>query len=474
MTRGFGFGLALLAATTLGGITMAQTDTLERKIWTLLDDGKAPYVSLSEPDFRSLGAGFDLPDGGRAVTALAQAAPGGAFDPREVAKIPAAQLGYKADWVVERYRRYNLDWDIGALRLTSNNPDAKNYPWFIVMNGGAANLYEFFVDLKNRPGWTQYLAQKLNVMIISIPGNFKYGGWEAAIADVKRQPAYLLDRELPMEESEIRNAIYTNSLILQGVKALVMKHTTGDILLIGHSTSGEISMLAYEDKDMGPRLKGRYLGWGSGGPARIELLRTIRGKDIPERGGASPPTSQTPLTVLERRNPASYARGYSGFLNPLYESGMSHLQIAEAWLKAEGRRRPNFKQQLQNLEHGTDLGLKAWVETELEATLKKSGNPWNIPVEDVEKDLYVTNFTRLDGFKRMVWTTAHFDRNHWNPEEPMKSIEVFVANEYRAKNPGAEVRVINWDPPMTHYGHLELPRQLANAHYSVVRWLVRP
>ena len=474
MTRGFGFGLALLAATTLGGITMAQKDTLERKIWTLLDDGKAPYVSLSEPDFRSLGAGFDLPDGGRAVTALAQAAPGGAFDPREVAKIPAAQLGYKADWVVERYRRYNLDWDIGALRLTSNNPDAKNYPWFIVMNGGAANLYEFFVDLKNRPGWTQYLAQKLNVMIISIPGNFKYGGWEAAIADVKRQPAYLLDRELPMEESEVRNAVYTNSLILQGVKALVMKHTTGDILLIGHSTSGEISMLAYEDKDMGPRLKGRYLGWGSGGPARIELLRTIRGKDIPERGGASPPTSQTPLTVLERRNPASYARGYSGFLNPLYESGMSHLQIAESWLKAEGRRRPNFKQQLQNLEHGTDLGLKAWVETELEATLKKSGNPWNIPVEDVEKDLYVTNFTRLDGFKRMVWTTAHFDRNHWNPEEPMKSIEVFVANEYRAKNPGAEVRVINWDPPMTHYGHLELPRQLANAHYSVVRWLVRP
>lgn len=477
MIRGFGLGLGLVLLAALiapSGFTMAQTDTLERKIWTLLDDGKAPYVSLAEPDFRSLGAGFDLPDGGRSVTALAQAAPDGAFDPRDLAKIPAAQLGYKADWVVERYRRYNLDWDIGALRLTSNNPEAKNYPWFIVMNGGAANWYEFFVDLKNRPGWTQFLAQKLNVMIVTIPGNFKYGGWDAPIADVKRQPAYLLDRELPLEESEARNAVYTNALILQGVKALVTKHTTGDILLIGHSTSGEISMLAYEDKDMGPRLKGRYLGWGSGGPARLELLRTIRGKDIPERGGASPPTSNTPLTVLERRNPPSYARGYSGFLNPLYESGMSHLQIAEAWLKAEGRRRPNFKQQLQNIEHGTDIGLKAWVENDLEATLKKSGNPWNIPAEEVEKDLYVTNFTRLDGFKRMVWTTAHFDRNHWNPEEPMKSIEVFVANEYRAKNPQAEVRLINWDPPMTHYGHLELPRQLAAAHYSVVRWLVRP
>jgi hypothetical protein len=27
---------------------------------------------------------------------------------------------------------------------------------------------------------------------------------------------------------------------------------------------------------------------------------------------------------------------------------------------------------------------------------------------------------------------------------------------------------------MTHYGHLELPKQLAAAHFSVVRWLVRP
>ena len=59
------------------------------------------------------------------------------------------------------------------------------------------------------------------------------------------------------------------------------------------------------------------------------------------------------------------------------------------------------------------------------------------------------------------------------PEDPMKSLEVSIANEYRAKNPNAKVRLIIWDPPMTHYGHLELPRQLASAHYSVVRWLVR-
>ena len=66
-----------------------------------------------------------------------------------------------------------------------------------------------------------------------------------------------------------------------------MKHTTGDILMIGHSTSGEIAMLAYEDKELGPRLKGRFLGWGTGGPARLELLRTVKGKNISVRGGST-------------------------------------------------------------------------------------------------------------------------------------------------------------------------------------------
>jgi hypothetical protein len=101
---------------------MAQTP--EQKIWTLLDDSKAAYVSLGEAEFRALGAGFDLPDGGRAITALAKQAPGGAFDPRDVAKLSPQQLGYKASWVVERFRRYNLDWDITGLRLESLDSDS--------------------------------------------------------------------------------------------------------------------------------------------------------------------------------------------------------------------------------------------------------------------------------------------------------------------------------------------------------------
>src|SRR5881396_251351 len=416
---------------------------IEEKIWKLLEDHKSVFVTLPEADFRALGEGFDLPDGGKTVTDLATAAPGGAFDPRDLAKIPAEKLGYKAEWVVERYKRYNMDWDITGLKLTSLNPDANKYPWF-------------------------------NVMIVTIPGNFKYGGWEEPIQSLKRQPQYLLDRDLPIGESEVRNTLLNNRVVMQGLKNLVLKNTQGDILLIGHSTSGELTMLSYEDPELSARLKGRYLGWGSGGPARLALTRAIKSPAISAGGtGDEGGGQKRPLEMLTRRNTAAYSRGYSWFLNPLYEPGMSIANIADAWLNAEARRRPQFKQQIQDLEHGAAVDQKGWIELQILGLLKKTGNPWGVNFEDVDKDLYATHYTRMDGYKRMVWTVGHFDRNHWLPEHPMHALEVYVANEYRAVNPDAQIRLIVWDPPMTHYGHLELPKQLAAADYSVVRWLVK-
>ncbi len=310
-------------------------------------------------------------------------------------------------------------------------------------------------------------------MIVTIPGNFKYGGWEQPVEDIRRQPAYLLDRELPMEEYELRNMLFTNSLILQGLKALIMNHTQGNILIVGHSTSGELAMLANDDPELRERLEGRFLGWGSGGPARLHPIRQARNAQVEASSGPVVSNEPKPLYILERRTPEGYSRGYSGFLNPLYEAGMSHYQIAERWLEAEGRRRANFKQQIQDLEHRGDIDQKGRVEVEIESLLNKAGNPWGVNLEDVSKDLFSTHYTRMDGYTQMVWTVAHYDRNHWVPEDPMKSWEVFIANEYRAKNPDAQIRLMVWDPLMTHYGHLELPRQLAAATYSVVRWFFK-
>ncbi len=70
------------------------------------------------------------------------------------------------------------------------------------------------MDLKNRPGWAPFLAQKINVMIVSIPGNFKYGGWPMPIMDESRQPQYLLDKDLPRAESNLRNALVNNQVVM--------------------------------------------------------------------------------------------------------------------------------------------------------------------------------------------------------------------------------------------------------------------
>lgn len=447
---------------------------IEKKIWALLDEPDKQFVSLSTPDFMSLGTGFDIPDGGKSIHDIATAAPGGAFDPRALEKVSPEALGYAAEWVVERYTHYNMEWDITGLKLTSLNPTAANYPWFVIINGGAANWYEFYVDLKNRPGWAPYLAQKINVLIVSIPGNFKYGGWPMPIMDEKRQPQYLLDKELPMAETHLRNALLNNQVVMHGLKQMLQENTTGDILISGHSTSGELAMLAYQDAELGARLKGRYFGWGSGGPARLALTQAMLHPESLRGGGSSNAERKPrPLEQLSRRDVAAYSRGYSWFLNPLYEPGMSLGDIAGTWLEAESRRRPQFKQQIQDIEHGSGYASKGYVELEIQRLLKESGNPWKVDFEQVQSELMSTYFTRLTGFKKMVWTVAHMDRNHWLPEDPMNSEEVYVANQFRAANPASTIRVINWDPPMTHYGHLELPREKAAADYSVIRWLVK-
>jgi len=449
---------------------------VEKKIWALLDEPNKTFVSLSTPDFMSLGEGFDIPDEGKSIHEVATAAPDGAFDPRDLEKIFPEKLGYKAQWVVERYKHYNMDWDITGLKLTSLNPTAKNYPWFIIINGGAANWYEFYVDLKNRPGWAPYLAQKVNVMIVTIPGNFKYGGWSMPIMDEKRQPQYLLDKDLPAAETNLRNALLNNQVVLQGLKQIILKNTSGDILISGHSTSGELAMLSYQDPELATRLKGRYFGWGSGGPARLALTRPLLMPESLRRdGGNEGPEGRKPrpLEALSRRDVPTYSRGYSWFLNPLYEPGMSIGDIAGAWLQEEARRRPQFKQQIQDLEHGQGYGSKGYVEVEIKRLLKESGNPWHLNYEQVQGELMSTYFTRLDGFEKMVWTVGHMDRNHWLPEDPINAPEVYVANQFRATNPTIPIRLIVWDPALTHYGHLELPRQKAAADYSVIRWLVK-
>jgi hypothetical protein len=97
---------------------------------------------------------------------------------------------------------------------------------------------------------------------------------------------------------------------------------------------------------------------------------------------------------------------------------MSHTQIAGAWLKSEARRRPQFKQPIQDLEHGGGIGQKHAIEDYIAARLKTSGNPWGIDIEDVNKDLFAADYARMDGYKQMVWTVGHSTATTGCPKIP--------------------------------------------------------
>ena len=70
----------------------------------------------------------------------------------------------------------------------------------------------------------------------------------------------------------------------------------------------------------------------------------------------------------------------------------------------------------------------------------------------------------------MIWTTSLLDSGHWNAD-PAKARELRVAEEFRESNPTVPIRVLVFDVSMTHYGHIEKPRQLAGGLVAALRWL---
>jgi hypothetical protein len=428
----------------------------EGEVIRLLKEDR-PYHAVPPALFERLG--WELPDRGASVKALADAAPGGAFDPRSLERIPAAQLGYRARWHQLRYRVYGLDWDISALQLTPNTPIA-GMPTVAIINGGSANFYEFFVTPFNEPGLGQYLAQRVPVLLITIPGNYRHGGWTEPQFE-KRIPGYLLDRDVSPDEAKLRHSIYTFRLVNEGVKRIIETQTSGPVVIVGHSTGGEVQFML-KDSSLAPRLQGLSLGWGTGGPASLTTMQEFRG----ERNADDYP----PVWDLNPRPASAYARGYLGPLNPLWDDKKTRQQIAEAWMARENRRRPQFKQTLQNIEHNSASNLREHVAGQIRQVL--AGNKLGVDANEVIGDLFTTMKASPKGYKRMIWTVAKLDDGHWAPD-PDKAREVQVAAQFREANPGVPIRVLLFDVPMTHYGHIEKPRQLAGGLVAALRWLVQ-
>jgi hypothetical protein len=452
--------MRFVAGLAMATVTIAlQADSADQTVAELLSADRG-YSVLAPQVFDAMG--WDLPDGGRSVQAVADAAPGGAFDPRQLETISPRELGYRATWEVVRYKYYGLDWDIAGLHLVPNKPDP-GLPTLAIINGGSANWYEFFLDPLNRAGLGQFLAQRIPVMLITIPGNYAEGGWKEKQYE-NRIPGYVLDRKISPEETKIRNAVYTFRLVAEGVRQLLEQKTAGPLLILGHSTGGEIQFLLKESS-LKNRLNGRSIGWGTGGPASIT-------REIDEQFGERPARvtqyGRYPrVELLRARDAAGYvSSGYIGPLNPM--NGRSPLDVATAWFAAEDRRRPQFKQVLQDMEHQGMVEHRARLEKEIRETL--NGNRYGVSEDEVIRELFSTVTPPLQRYRKMAWVVGRLDDGHWDPE-PEKAHEWNFAARFRKENPGAPIRVLMIDSPITHYAHIERPKQLAAVLVGAVKWV---
>jgi hypothetical protein len=279
-----------------------------------------------------------------------------------------------------------------------------------------------------------------------------------------------LDQDLPPEEVKARNAVYTMKMVFGGLKRLVLRETGGDVLLVGHSTGGDIAFLGMADPEVAGCLRARFLGWGSGGPSNLrrEWEQSV-GK---WKGTVSKLSGYPPVCEVRTRDAEEYAEsGYIGPLNPCAGRDMNDLEIAERWLSVEDRRRPNFKQVLQDVEHHGASELKGRLEKEIRESLSATG--LSVPLEEVLNDLFYTNQSPVTGYRKMIWTVGKWDKGHWHKTDINKARELTIANQFSEKDPTTETRVLVFDLPLTHYGHIERPRQLAGGLYAGIQWLVR-
>lgn len=447
--------VALLSA--LIGVEARAAPSAEDLVVTMLTEPK-PYHVVSAELFEQLG--WDLPDGGNTVKSLADATPGGALDPRQLEALPADKLGYRASWHEERFQVYGLDWDIPGLHLVPEDP-LPGLPTLVFINGGAANWYEFYLDPLNRAGLGQYLAQKIPVLLLSIPGNYRHGGWTENEFD-KRIPGYLLERDVSPQEAAIRNAIYTFRVVSEGVKAIVEKVVQGPAVIIGHSTSGEVQFIL-KNTSLRSKLRDLSLGWGTGGPAGMRAMREFR--------GIHQPGDYQHVSQLRARTADQYAKGYLGPLNPFWDPEKSRQAMAEEWMGTEQLRRPQFKQPLQDMEHSGSVNLRTHIAAQIRDALQ--GNSLGVDAEEVIDDLFSTMRSPITDYGKMIWTTSLLDTGHWNAD-PAKARELRVAEEFREANPTVAIRVLLFDVSMTHYGHIEKPRQLAGGLVAALRWLATP
>ena len=93
-------------------------------------------------------------------------------------------------------------------------------------------------------------------------------------------------------------------------------------------------------------------------------------------------------------------------------------------------------------------------------------------IECMLADLFSTSNVPLTGYKKMLWLVGKLD-GHGRIRDGIPG-DARIANQFREHNPQTPIRVGLFDTPMTHYGYMEMPKQLAAGMVAGLKWLVEP
>lgn len=179
---------------------------------------------------------------------------------------PYKTTGVTRRQVTTRYSRNGYQWDMhGSLYLPEVEVDPQLA--FVIFHGGAGSENIFDTTPDGRPGLSRVLAaQGFKTLALTYPGHWpptENGIWKTPVSE--RMPIYLLDRELPVEETLDRNIKCTFNVILQGAGQLVDEHLAGrKVIAFGHSTGGP--MAAHLTRFAKAVDVVGLVGFGSGGP----------------------------------------------------------------------------------------------------------------------------------------------------------------------------------------------------------------
>jgi pimeloyl-ACP methyl ester carboxylesterase len=340
---------------------------------------------------------------------------------------PFESVAFTTKDAAARYSRNGYDWDIHGTVYTPEKEVNGNRA-FVCFHGGAGS--EKIMDLTpdGRPGLARVLAaQGFKVLALTYPGHYPPGGvWKTPIP--KRQPIYLLDRQLSDEEIRDRNLKCTFNVILQGAGLLTDEHLSGrEIIGFGHSTGGpmaaHLTRFSKKTKVIG------LVGFGSGGPDGWR-------KEWREKTGAEK-YNEKPVDHVSRRSPDTFKE--AGYVDP---EDLTPWGGADDYIRLVSPLRSQMKTSLCDNQHNAAVGI-------LEEYPKRTG----LPREEYFDHLQEPDPTWLKSIKVLL-TVGENDKGHWVRGERLQDKrEMFMGAKYAAATRGAHVVLI---PRYGHVGYAEL------------------